>query len=84
MPRSDGDPGRRNRPPAGLLHSLHQAVRFAFPQRHAIAAIIAVTLAVGAINALEPLVIKSIFDELAESRQLQQLGLSLLVLALFA
>lgn len=84
MPRSDGDPGRRSRPPTGLLHSLHQAVRFAFPQRHAIAAIIAVTLAVGAINALEPLVIKSIFDELAESRQLQQLGLSLLVLALFA
>src|SRR4051794_29921889 len=48
----------------GLLTRLHQAIRFAFPQRHAVAFIIALMLGVAAANALEPLVLKSIFDEL--------------------
>ena len=64
---------------------LHEAVRFAMPQRHAILAIILLTLGVAAINACEPLILKWIFDSLtaAASLQLLFIGIGLLgVLAL--
>jgi ATP-binding cassette, subfamily B, bacterial len=43
----------------------HDAVRFAFPQRDAIVAIVALTLLVAALNAIEPLLLKMVFDGLA-------------------
>ena len=39
------------------IRRFHDAVRFALPQRHAIAAIIGLTIAVAAINAMEPLIV---------------------------
>jgi len=54
--------------PSGKPRRLHEAVRFAFPQRHAIAAIVLLTLTVAAISAVEPLVLKAIFDELTAQR----------------
>ena len=54
--------------PSGKPRRLHEAVRFAFPQRHAIAAIVVLTLTVAAISAVEPLVLKAIFDELTAQR----------------
>jgi ATP-binding cassette subfamily B protein len=54
--------------PTGKPRRLHEAVRFAFPQRHAIAAIVVLTLTVAAISAVEPLVLKAIFDELTAQR----------------
>jgi hypothetical protein len=47
---------------------LHQAVRFALPQKHAIAVIVTLTLTIAALNALKPLVIKMVFDELTAQR----------------
>jgi ATP-binding cassette subfamily B protein len=52
-------------PTRGRLRRLHEAVRFAFPQRHAIALIIMLMLVVAAINAVEPLVLKWLFDGIA-------------------
>ncbi|MEK9282854.1 alpha-amylase family glycosyl hydrolase [Bradyrhizobium sp. ISRA442] len=43
---------------------MYQAVRFTRPQRHAIAVIIGRTLTIAVLNAVEPLVIKTVFDEL--------------------
>src|SRR3954453_21935802 len=54
--------------PTGKPRRLHDAVRFAFPQRHAIAAIAVLTLTVAAISAVEPLILKAIFDELTAQR----------------
>jgi ATP-binding cassette subfamily B protein len=62
----------------------YQAVRFAFPQRYAIAVIIALTLTVAAVNAVEPLIIKAVFDELAAGQRLRILILGLVALAGFA
>ncbi|MCA6119217.1 ABC transporter ATP-binding protein [Bradyrhizobium sp. WSM 1738] len=47
---------------------MYQAVRFALPQKHAIGMILALTLTVAALNAVEPLVIKAVFDELTAHR----------------
>lgn len=47
---------------------LYQAVRFALPQKHAIGIILALTLTVATLNAVEPLVIKTVFDELTNHR----------------
>jgi ATP-binding cassette subfamily B protein len=46
------------------LQRLHQVAQFAFPQRDAIAVILGFTLAVAAISAIEPLILKALFDEL--------------------
>jgi ATP-binding cassette subfamily B protein len=66
------------------LRRLHDAVRFAFPQRHAIGFIIALMLAVAAINAFEPLILKLIFDELAADRRFEALIMGLAGLVGFA
>jgi ATP-binding cassette, subfamily B, bacterial len=63
---------------------LHEAVQFAFPQRHAIAAIIALTLLVAGMNAVEPLILKSIFDELGGGRRIAILVSAIATLAGFA
>jgi ABC-type multidrug transport system, ATPase and permease components len=48
---------------------LRPILRFAFPQRRAVGAILGLTLTISALNACEPLVLKYIFDTLAGSRQ---------------
>jgi len=63
---------------------MHQAVRFSFPQRHAIALIVSLMLSVATINALEPLVLKALFDELTTGKGGQILILSLAALTFFA
>jgi ATP-binding cassette subfamily B protein len=69
---------------ASRPNRLHQAVRFAFPQRHAIAIIIALTLTAAGLSAIEPLILKGIFDELTAGQHLRVLVLSILALAGFA
>ncbi len=63
------------------MSRLHQAVQFAFPQRYALALIIALMLAAAAINAIEPLIVKWIFDALTLLHELRPLVVSLSVLA---
>lgn len=55
------------------LGRLHEAVRFAFPQRNAIFIIVALTLCVAGLNAVEPLILKFVFDELADMRRFHML-----------
>jgi ATP-binding cassette subfamily B protein len=66
------------------FRQLHEAVRFAMPQRHAILSIILLTLAVAAINACEPLILKWIFDGLTTSGALQLLLIGIGLLGLLA
>jgi ATP-binding cassette subfamily B protein len=66
------------------LRQLHEAIRFAFPQKHAIGLILALMLAVATINAIEPLILKSIFDELASAQGYRFLALLLVGLAILA
>jgi ATP-binding cassette subfamily B protein len=68
----------------GRLRRLHDAVRFALPQRHAIALILALVLGVAAINAFEPLILKWVFDELTAGRQASVIAMGLAVLLGFA
>jgi ATP-binding cassette subfamily B protein len=68
----------------GRWRRLHDAVRFAFPQRQAIGFIIALMLAVATINAIEPLILKTIFDELAAGRRVEALLVGLGALVGFA
>ena len=68
----------------GKARRLHEAIRFAFPQRYAILSIIALTVFIAALNAVEPLVLKALFDELAGGRSVKILVLGLLLLVLFA
>ncbi|MGE5537450.1 MAG: ABC transporter ATP-binding protein [Gemmatimonas sp.] len=63
---------------------LHQAIRFALPQRKAIIAILALTLAMGAANAAEPLALKYVFDELAGERVIANLLRGFAILAALA
>lgn len=49
---------------------LRRAIGFVRPYRSTIAAILSLTLAVGALNALEPLVLKRIFDVLGDHHQI--------------
>jgi len=58
---------------------LYRAVQFAFPQKQVIATIVALTLIIAVLNAIEPLVIKSVFDELA-ARDARILALSIMAL----
>ncbi|MGQ9426555.1 ABC transporter ATP-binding protein [Gilvimarinus sp. F26214L] len=62
----------------------HHAVRFAFPQRFAVAVILVLTLAVSGLNAVEPLILKYIFDGLVEEDAVRALVTGLVGLGLFA
>jgi ATP-binding cassette subfamily B protein len=66
------------------LRRLHDAIRFALPQRFAILTIVTLTLTVAGINAFEPLVLKWIFDALTAGQQWSVVLLGLGMLALFA
>lgn len=50
----------------GTCGKFHRAVKFAFPFRHAVAAIAALTIVLAALGAGEPLVLKFIFDALTQ------------------
>ena len=63
---------------------LYHATRFALPQRYAITVIISLTLVSAAINAIEPLVLKSLFDELAAGRRLSALLIVVAILGALA
>lgn len=63
---------------------LHQAVKFAFPRHYAIAVILILSLAVAALNAIEPLVLKFIFDGLVTDQAARAVIIGLLLLVLFA
>ncbi|MDX1952384.1 MAG: ABC transporter ATP-binding protein [Verrucomicrobiota bacterium] len=52
---------------------LRRALAFAFPYRRAVLAILVITLFLAAINAAEPLVLKYIFDDLADGGDLEAL-----------
>jgi ATP-binding cassette, subfamily B, bacterial len=66
------------------LKRLHRAARFAFPMRHAIALVLFQVLVVAAINAVEPLVLKDIFDRLLAPAGMGPIVFSLIVLACLA
>jgi ATP-binding cassette, subfamily B, bacterial len=75
-------PQRRNHVSrAGLFQRLRQAVHFAFPQRRAIIAIMMLTLTVAAVNAVEPLVVKAMFDSLTGHQAVSSLVLAIAALA---
>jgi len=84
VPEPERGTGFRGAAAESLIGPLHQAVRFAFPQRHAIAIIILLMLFSAAVSALEPLVIKMLFDELTGEQRDQLLALSLAVLVVLA
>ena len=66
------------------LQRLHRAARFAFPHRHAIALILGLVLVVAAINAIEPLVLKFLIDDLAEPTGYEAIITSIAMLAALA
>jgi ATP-binding cassette, subfamily B, bacterial len=67
-----------------LFGNFHRAIRFALPQRNAIAFILALTLLMAAANAGEPLALKFIIDSLSSHPKLQPLLRGLTVLAVLA
>jgi ATP-binding cassette subfamily B protein len=77
----DGTKGASRKARFGQLHA---AVRFAMPQRNAILTIVALTLAVAAINALEPLILKWIFDGLTAAATIRLLLIAIAALCLLA
>jgi ATP-binding cassette subfamily B protein len=81
---SPGTRGFAQISPPGKSRLLLQAVRYAFPQRHAIGIIVALMLTVAAVNAIEPLIIKTVFDELTGGQRQNFLVLSIATLAGFA
>jgi ATP-binding cassette subfamily B protein len=66
------------------MRRLHQAVRFALPQRNAILLILLLTLFMAAANACEPLALKYIFDHLAPASALRPFIIGLGILAALA
>jgi ATP-binding cassette subfamily B protein len=66
------------------LKRLHDAVRFAFPQRHAIAIIVALMLGVASVGAVEPLVLKWVIDALTSAQGFDALFPAITLLALLA
>jgi ATP-binding cassette subfamily B protein len=68
----------------GQLRRLHAAVQFALPQRHAVSIIILLVLAVAAINAFEPLILKWVFDQLTDLQQAGAILTGILMLLGFA
>lgn len=75
---------RSFRETSSRLSHFHKAVRFAFPQRFAIAVILALTLTVAGLNALEPLILKYLFDGLVTDDAIGVLVKGLTALGLFA
>jgi|SoiMethySBSTD1v2_1073268.scaffolds.fasta_scaffold16043_2 ATP-binding cassette, subfamily B, bacterial len=73
--------GRNHVSRAGLFRRLRQAVHFAFPQRRAIIAIMMLTLTVAAVNAVEPLIVKAMFDSLTGHQAVSSLVLAIAALA---
>jgi ATP-binding cassette, subfamily B, bacterial len=69
---------------AQLGRRLHQAVRFALPQRNAILIILALTAFMATANAMEPLALKYIFDGLASGGTLEMLARGLVMLSVLA
>jgi ATP-binding cassette subfamily B protein len=59
---------------------LRRAIGFAFPYRKAVLAILGITLLLAAANAVEPLVLKNIFDNLAGNREARKLLIGIGVL----
>jgi ATP-binding cassette, subfamily B, bacterial len=78
------DPEPPDQGTAGRLQRLHDAVRFALPQRNAIALILVLVLAVASLNAFEPLILKWIFDELTGGQHPNVILAGLLMLLAFA
>src|SRR5919206_385832 len=66
--------GRNHVSRAGLFRRLRKAVHFAFPQRRAIIAIMMLTLTVAAVNAVEPLIVKAMFDNLTGQQAISALA----------
>src|SRR5579883_3257188 len=64
-----------------LFRSFYRAIRFALPERRAVALIVSLTLLIAAANAAEPLVLKVIFDGLTTRPALEPLGRGLAFLA---
>jgi ATP-binding cassette, subfamily B, bacterial len=71
-------------PRVRLFRNFHRAIQFALPQRNAIALILALTLLMAAMNAIEPLALKYIIDSLSAQARLEPLTKGLLVLAALA
>jgi ATP-binding cassette, subfamily B, bacterial len=69
-----------------LLHFkyLHSAMRFALPHRNAIIVILLLTVLMAGANAAEPLVLKYIFDDLAEQAAWQVVAQGLILLSVLA
>jgi ATP-binding cassette subfamily B protein len=67
-----------------LFRNFHRAIRFALPQRNAILLILALTMLMAAVNAIEPLALKYIIDALSSQPRLEPLAKGLLVLAALA
>jgi ATP-binding cassette subfamily B protein len=63
---------------------LHQAIRFALPQRNVILSIIALMMMAAAINVIEPLLFKSLFDELASEQRVRAVILVVAILCVLA
>jgi ATP-binding cassette subfamily B protein len=57
---------------------LHRAAAFARPYRWSVVFILGLTLALAAIQAFEPLILKYIFDELGTERAMHSLMLGLI------
>jgi ATP-binding cassette subfamily B protein len=74
-----GEPGTISKRRA-RLQRLHEVAQFAFPQRDAIVIILCFTLAVAAISAIEPLVLKALFDELAGDQNVRSLSVAVAAL----
>jgi ATP-binding cassette subfamily B protein len=66
------------------VRRLHEAVRFALPQRHAIAVILVLVLGAAGLSAFEPLILKWVFDELTAERQVAIIVGGILALLGFA
>jgi ATP-binding cassette subfamily B protein len=73
--------GRTYASRGGLFRRLRQAVPFAFPQRRAIVAIMMLTLTVAAVNAVEPLIVKAMFDNLTGRQAVSALVMAIAALA---
>jgi ATP-binding cassette subfamily B protein len=69
---------------ARRAHSFYDAVRFAFPQRSAIFLIICLTIVAAGTSAVEPLVLKLIFDAIAHAPVFGDLLVTLLLLGSLA
>src|SRR4051812_1438974 len=67
-----------------MMLRLHEAVRFALPQRKAIMMILALTAFMAAANAAEPLALKFIFDRLAPGSLLAPLIKGIVILGALA